>query len=308
MLVLVLVFMAGYATQRGTTCAVSAAQEIVLERRVTRLAGFFLCAFVSLGLMAVAHLFGLTQIQRFGESSSAGVAAFGGAIFGVGAYINGRCAFGTIAKLGSGEVARVGTLAGFFCGSFLAVRFQAGQPKADVSTALIAIDAPMMLILAVVAIAIIGRYVSANTPSTDFNAGWSTLRAMLVIGAVNGSLLLLMQGWSYTSLLMAFAEGQFAGLAWQKVIVIVLMVGAVAGAIVGKTFKLDLGNRRGWLKTLIGGALMGVGATLVPGGNDRMLMLGFPMLLPNLMLAYVAMMIVLVIIAGIERRYGERLA
>lgn len=117
-LVLMLVFMAGYATQRGSTCAVSAAQEIVLERRATRLAGFFLCVFVSLGLMATAHLFGLPQMQRLDGPSVGGLAALGGGLFGIGAYLNGRCAFGTIAKLGSGEMTRIGTLTGFFAAVF----------------------------------------------------------------------------------------------------------------------------------------------------------------------------------------------
>jgi toxin CptA len=34
---------------------------------------------------------------------------------------------------------------------------------------------------------------------------------------------------------------------------------------------------------------MALGATLVPGGNDVMLMIGLPLLLPNFTLAYVVM-------------------
>ena len=34
---------------------------------------------------------------------------------------------------------------------------------------------------------------------------------------------------------------------------------------------------------------MGTGAVLVPGGNDAMLLVGVPLLLPNLLAAYVAM-------------------
>ena len=167
---------------------------------------------------------------------------------------------------------------------------------------IIVIGASVMLILALVGIAAIGRYVGVNALVTDANAGWSTLRAMLVIGAVNGGLLLMMQGWSYTSLLMALAQGRFAGLAWQAVIAVVLVVGAVAGAIIGKTFRFEFGSRRQWSKTLCGGALMGIGASLVPGGNDRMLLVGFPMLLPNLMLAYAVMMVVLIVMVMLASR------
>jgi uncharacterized protein len=307
-LTLVLVFMAGYATQRGTTCAVSAAQEIVLERRATRLLGFLLCAFVSLGLMAVAHLVGYKQVPMSGEPFVWGFAMLGGCLFGMGAYVNGRCAFGTIAKLGSGEMARIGTLAGFLGGSVLTAHSSASQRGVEVGLPIIAVNASTMLILAIFGIIGIGRHISARAGLADSTAGWSALRAMLIIGAVNGALLILMQGWSYTSLLMALAQGHLTGLGWPVVIAIVMVVGAVAGAIIGQTFRFDVGSQWQWVKTLCGGVLMGCGAGLVPGGNDRMLMLGFPLLLPNLILAYAAMMSLLIVTVALERRYRGHLA
>ena len=292
-LVLALVFMAGYATQRGSTCAVSAAQEIVEQRRATRLAGFLLCAFVSLGLMGIAHLSGMAFGQTIGEAPFAATTLLGGALFGAGAYINGRCAFGTIAKLGSGELARIGTLLGFLGGSMIAAFASMGTGVAASSLPLFTLAPSIMVITALIGFGAMTAIVR-NGP-TSVNAGWSTQKAMIVIGLANGALLLLAQGWSYTSLLMAVARGKVEAPACHGLIVATLIIGAITGAVKGKTFQFDTGTIRQWLATLGGGALMGLGAAFIPGGNDRMLMLGFPMLLPNLIAAYVAMMLALVL-------------
>lgn len=291
-LVLVLVFVAGYATQRGSTCAVSAAQEIVSERRVSRLAGFFLCASVSLALMAIAHLAGIPEAGRGKDPAVSFAIVSGGALFGVGAYVNGRCAFGTIARLGSGELSRIGTLAGFLLGSIAALSLKMDGGISRTSQPLLMLDAPAMLMCALLAIAVTGAVCA--TGRDQANAGWSTPKAMIVIGLVNGTLLLLAQGWSYTSLLMNIARGHVEAPFWHGLIVAALVIGAIAGALSGGTFHMRPGNIRQWAVTLSGGALMGLGASLVPGGNDRMLMQGVPMLLPNLVAAYCVMMLTLV--------------
>lgn len=303
-LVLVLVFTAGYATQRGSTCAVSAAQEIVEERRATRLAGFMLCAFISLGLMGIAHFVGLPFGRQSGDASLSAETLSGGALFGAGAYVNGRCAFGTIAKLGSGEIARIGTLGGFLGGSMITVFAKMGAITDVPATSLFALAPLAMVIIACAGIVVMVATMQRGPASA--NAGWTTQKAMIVIGISNGALLLLAQGWSYTSLLMAIARGKVEAPAWHGLIVATLIFGAVTGAVTGKSFQFDMGNIRQWLATLVGGVLMGLGAAFIPGGNDRMLMLGFPMMLPNLIAAYGAMMMALVMmIAVIGKRQSQ---
>jgi len=77
-------------------------------------------------------------------------------------------------------------------------------------------------------------------------------------------------------------------------------LGSVAGGVALGQFHLSLGSARDWLRALGGGAIMGIGAVLLPGGNNTMLLAGVPMLLPNLLAAYAAMSLML----GVMSRYA----
>ena len=126
---------------------------------------------------------------------------------------------------------------------------------------------------------------------------------MAVIGLGNGVLLVLARSWPYTSLLMTLARGGHAGLAPGAAMAVVFVLGAYAGGVL-RGFRLRVGSLRDWLRALAGGTVMGIGAVLVPGGNDAMLLVGVPLLLPNLLAAYVAMSVVLV--ALVAQRHRRR--
>jgi hypothetical protein len=72
------------------------------------------------------------------------------------------------------------------------------------------------------------------------------------------------------------------------------ILGAVAGGVTLRRFRLQRGNTRDWLRASCGGTIMGAGAVLVPGGNDAMLLVGVPLALPNLVAAYAMMTVVLI--------------
>jgi len=67
----------------------------------------------------------------------------------------------------------------------------------------------------------------------------------------------------------------------------------VVAVVIGGMFRLQTGSIREWARAASGGLLMGIGATLVPGGNDTMLFTGIPLLLPNLLIAYAAFVVTL---------------
>lgn len=62
-----------------------------------------------------------------------------------------------------------------------------------------------------------------------------------------------------------------------------LIAGMTAATVISGTFKLCASSGRQWLSAVAGGLLMGIGATLVPGGNDAMLLTGVPLLPLNLL-------------------------
>jgi hypothetical protein len=95
-------------------------------------------------------------------------------------------------------------------------------------------------------------------------------------------------------------------LARRALMALMFLAGAVAGGVAGGDFRLAPGRALIWLRSGAGGALMAAGAALVPGGNDAMLLVGLPLLLPNLIAAYAAMAGTLMLIEYVARRFSPR--
>ena len=102
----------GFAIQRGATCTVAAVDEVLSKRTTRRLSAFFEASFWVAGLLAVAQVCGLLTRPPVGYALTHWT-VIGGALLGLGAYVNGACEFGAIARLGSGQWAYVFTPVGF---------------------------------------------------------------------------------------------------------------------------------------------------------------------------------------------------
>lgn len=303
-LVFALVLFAGYATQRGSVCAVAATRELVVRHKGNRFVGFLFCAACGLGVMAIGCAFGLPVFDSYtGYPVSVG-ALIGGAIVGIGAYINGRCAFGTVAELGSGSLPRIATLIGFVGGSWLGNSAHMGITVTEsMVSPLAGLSAWAVLLIAGAALtvcAVLLLRLQHPGPAHE----WTPMQAMAIIGISNGILLVLAQGWPYTSLLMEIATGGQHDLARRGLMAGAFVAGAIAGGVMIGRFHLSGGSSRDWLRAAAGGAVMGAGAVLVPGGNDAMLLVGVPLLLPNLVAAYLSMSLALIVIVAAASRIG----
>lgn len=306
LLILALVFAAGYATQRGSTCAVVAAEELVRHRRAARMIGFLFCAALALLVLAAGRAVGLPVLERYPGSTEFGFAVLGGAVFATGAFVNERCAFGTVARLGSGELRRIGTILGFLGGAWFAIGAGMFQRHRLLTTPLAMLPEPLVVAGAAGLAAALGWALVRAGQREPVSGEWSPLQAMAAIGLSNGLLLVLAQGWPYTNLLLDIAGADTGAFGWRLLMCGVFVGGAVGAALLSRRFALDYGTALGWAKAIGGGAMMGAGATLVPGGNDTMLLVGLPLLLPNLIVAYVVMMAMLIGLAmNSERTHGR---
>lgn len=300
-LILLLVFFAGYAVQRGSTCAVAAVAQLVGERRPQRFLGFLAYGSVALAVMATSSLLGHDVFNHYRGASALAAPIAGGALFGAGAFINGACSFGTIARLGRGDAARLGTLAGIFIGFAIPARSGIQPPPTDFVSPFAGRPALMILLGSLALLALLwpaARRPLGDGPGCDdckslpdplAYGGWHPLRALLLIGVCNGILLLLAASWPYTNLLMDLARSTGAALGWRGLMSLDFVAGALAGAMTAGLFRAHLGSPRRWVRCVAGGILMGLGATLVPGGNDTMLLVGLPLLLPSFVAAYATM-------------------
>ena len=93
-----------------------AVEEVLSEGRVTRLAAMAEAALWVAGGLFLARALGLLTAVPAGSYALTGWTVLGGVLLGLGAYVNGACAFGSVARLGRGEWAFLATPAGFFLG------------------------------------------------------------------------------------------------------------------------------------------------------------------------------------------------
>lgn len=282
--VLLLVLAAGYVTQRGNVCAVAAVAELVEQGRAHQFAGFLLCSACSLLAISMGELLGCDVIARQVGRPATLVAALGGAVYGAGAFVNGRCAFGTVARLGRGELSRLATVAGFAVGAALAPVLLAQSPP--IASPLLLLEHGTRAVIAWTLVAMLVRWLAGSARTASY---WSPVRAMVALGSLIGLLTVWGQDWAYTPLLLDGASGVITHPLRHAALAVVFVGGSCLGAVAVGLFQPRREALLQWARAAAGGSIMGAGARLVPGGNDAMVFVGLPLLLPNMVLAYCAM-------------------
>ncbi len=303
-----LLFLIGYASQRSGVCMVRAVREVVERRRIHRIAGFALAAASATLVMAAAELAGARPFATILGAAPDALALAGGVIFGLGALISGHCAIGTLAALTAGELWRLGAIAAMFVAALLLGPNMSNAalmlPERSATISPLA-DRPALAIgVGVVLAALAATYIYRSLGWKKPRSGWSPLVAMPLIGAASGALFALDLHWVYTSQLTALAQGALPLTLATFFTPMPLIIGMLIAARIGGLQHWRLGTLSDWGLAIAGGLLMGLGATLVPGGNDTMLFTGVPLLLPNLLAAYAAFFVTLVL--GLYLRPGRQ--
>lgn len=283
----------GYAIQRSGTCMVTAVDEFLDGRRTERLLALIEAGLWVSGSILVWRLFGGHTALPVGYPPSA-LSALGGVLLGLGALLAGACMFGAVARIGSGQWAYLLTPLGYFLAcAALSPRFGQRPPMVG--------GAPLLdagwLIFPLTAFAIWRGFGAWNAARRGELAAhvWHPHQATTVIGIAFSLLLILVGPWAYTSALLALAEGRISGLAIKLALFAILLTGAFVGGWNAGSLRLRLPPASEALRCLAGGALMGCGSLLVPGGNDELVLLGLPLLQPYAALAAAAMVLAIVL-------------
>jgi uncharacterized membrane protein YedE/YeeE len=289
---LALAFVVGFAAQRGTICAVRAVDDVIARRDPRLFIGFLECAlwaFSLAALLAVADVGAPASPVRWGGLFPA---ALGGALFGLGASLNGACAFGSAARLARGELSFLAMPFGFVLGAALTAPW---APLASPPTAaphfggIAAAIAGLFLLIQIVRAARWLRRAGAARRLIAARA-LPVSAAMAGIGLAGGALALLAPGWTYTALLAELgAHGAAAGAVRQTALYGALLLGAALSAQLVRRFIVRPPSLRGLGEKSAAGGLMGAGAALVPGGNDALLLNGMPHLAAAAFVAYLSM-------------------
>ncbi|HLY89935.1 MAG TPA: YeeE/YedE thiosulfate transporter family protein [Acetobacteraceae bacterium] len=293
--------MMGFANQRGGTCTVAAIEDIVAEHRFDKLTALFEASLWVAGGLILLATFG--WLPEMPASYATGIATIlGGALFGIGAFVNRACAFGSVARLGSGDWAYLATPAGFYLGALLTTHVSHPLPLIEQS---ILIDTPQWLAILVAAL-LAARIFShgwkiRRSERSVLDHVWSPHLATTVIGISFLVALVSMGPWDYTILLTDLADGAMRGFASHLALNLALLGGAIAGGWTAGRLKPVLPEPRRLIRSLVGGTIMGLGSRLIPGGNTGLVLVGLPLLRPYAWLALASMC--LTIYAAIRLRY-----
>lgn len=300
---LLLAAVAGFAIQKGGLCAVLAVRELIDERRASRFLAFLLCVAVVAAVVHPLRWLGLLDGPPAVHYAPAAAMLAGGMLFGIGAVVNGTCAFGSIAHLGRGETAFLALLPGLAAGYVAAERLPASlqpQPLATVPP-LAQPELPALLIVVTatcVALAALLRLWRRRRPAAGvaqrlLRDRWPAPAAAALIGVASGVLYGAYGSWAYTEglhrALHGMTSGRPATAVFDMALFAALLAGSVAGAAAQRTLRLRRPGLRQAVRSCIGGALMGAGAILIPGGNDALILHDMPDSALHAWLAYVVM-------------------
>ncbi|MBC7939221.1 MAG: YeeE/YedE family protein, partial [Chitinophagaceae bacterium] len=287
----------GFAIQRGATCTVAAVDEVLTKRRVHRLVAMLEASLWVAGGLALAQLAHISGSMPAGYAISVWTVV-GGALLGLGAWVNKACVFGAVARLGSGEWAYAATPVGFYVGCLsvmplfarpVATTLSDASPLFQVSTLFAA------MFVAFVLWRLRPGLLGLRGPDRVNWLGqkiWTPHAATIVIGVSFVITLLLAGRWAYTDVLTDLAlamEGGSVSLLLPVLLLTALYVGALIGGLTAGRWQSMRVSASQVLRCCVGGVVMGWGSLLIPGSNDGLILIGIPLLRPYAWLAFASM-------------------
>jgi uncharacterized membrane protein YedE/YeeE len=303
-LAIVLALILGFASHRASVCTVRAVAEVMSSRRASM--------FASVGrsvLWVWAVTLPLFWLMPEGATGIAGwqltgMAMLGGLAFGLGAAVNGGCAYSTMARLVDGDGRMLAAIAGFsagalvfatLAGSNLVARPAPSPALIDTVLPWSAVLAALMLLWALYEAVRLWRTRDRGARLVDLllASRYRLSTAALLIGLPGALLFLLFGPFGYTATFELVIEGSLGTRPWPSttrwVLLVAVLVGMLASTVQRGSFRVDWRPRAAWLLNAAGGALMGFGTALAPGGNDALVLYGIPILSPYALPTYAAL-------------------
>ena len=294
----------GFAVHRAGLCTVRTVAEIFSTRRAYMMVTMLKTV---LWVMAVSvPIFLLlpdAAAPNRGYTKTA-AAIIGGVVFGVGAAVNGGCAFSTLSHLTNGNLWMLTTIFGFCIGvadlSIMIPMIEPGQALTP-----LVFKAPRPLIFTVLAILWLlicweivrlwkSRAKGNNWIQLFLSRYYRLSTAGLVLGFSGGLLYVLHGSWTYTNALKRQVQSLWLPIEQPVIIHLLLFLALFCGMILSAwqrgSLRLRWRRIQTWPCHLIGGTLMGAAAVLIPGGNNTLILKNLPGLSPHAIPAFVALL------------------
>jgi hypothetical protein len=293
----------GFGVHRASLCTVKTVAEIFSARKFYMIKAMLKTVFWVMAISMPILLF-LPSITAPNRSYAVTLAAIiGGFMFGVGAAINGGCAFSTLGYLANGNLWMLTTLLGYCLGvaglSVIVPMIEPGQALTPLyfkapSPLIFTILAALWLFLSWEIFRLWKTREKDRSLSQLFLSKYYRLStAALVLGFSGGVLYALYDTWTYTNALKQKVQSIWMPIekpaSINLLLFLALFCGMVVSALQRRSWRLQWRPIQTWQRHLIGGALMGAGAVLIPGGNDTLLLKSLPGLSPHALPAMIAL-------------------
>lgn len=266
-LLIFLIVIAGILTQRGGFCLVAAVEEIA-KKKFFKLINILAVSLISGAILMISHppyAYQPNYIQFI-------IAIAGAIIFGLGAAINNGCFFGTLTTLFKGNSNMIFTLIGIISASIFIPPFSTGQKNLFISPSFIYYFLFLFIVLFFFIIQQSNKkyhsFIWLLIPSIIFGfintstSGWSLSQLIINIWyfIYEDSRFIALQMWEFAAFLLGmwlyhFRYSQFK---WKKLYFLTAV------------------------KNLIAGVIMVMGARMMGGGNDTLLFVRLPTLVPEI--------------------------
>jgi toxin CptA len=255
------------------------------------------------GGLVILRALGVTMTMPAAYAAGAWTVA-GGVLLGLGAWVNGACVFGAVARFGSGEWAYALTPAGYLAGCATAgVLFAPQVQRADGLSPVLAAG-PW---LAVPFVAFAAWRLRSAWRGSPQEGAWTPRTATTVIGLTFLASWLLAGGaWPYTELLADLARGMAADVPARAALFVVLWAGALVGGRLAGRWRSTPPTAAAMARCFAGGVLMAWGTLLIPGANDGLVLVGMPLLHPYAWLAFATMCMTIAAAMLAQRAWARR--
>ena len=296
----------GFAAHRASICTVRAVAEVISARTVFMLASIGKSALWVIALTIPFLWLVPAAAAGIGGWQLTATALLGGLLFGFGAAINGGCAYSTMTRLVDGEVRMAISIGGFAAGifTFLALVDVKWLTRPQPAPAMIGsvltfalLLSGVLLVWAIYEIPRIWRQRPKHMPlmAMILAPQYRLSTAALLIGIASAVIFLLIRSPGYTVTLQNAVQGLAGGGAFPAAARVILLLAVLAGMLASTlqrgSFRLDWRPQLSWLRNIFGGALMGLGTAMLPGGNDALILYAIPSFSPHALPAYAALII-----------------
>jgi uncharacterized protein len=273
-------FIIGLTVNLGSTCAVNAAKDFVHRKEANMLVAFGIAIAVA-GMLVLPAKWAFGGQVNLASNPAIGPALLAGSVMlGVGAYINGACLFGTLGRLGKGELRFLGLPVGLALGFLLEQHQDFLHTPAHLPNPLAQPAAAGFAALAVFAsiFALSWLWLRKREGCGASESYWTLRRSMAVLGLFGAVQYALVPGTTYVDAIQSLfrMKPNMAAFAMPILPSIAALTGTVVAGIWSRRFRIEYPDLTGFARSTLGGMLMGVGGSWIPGGNDTLLLSFLP--------------------------------